>query len=50
MKFQVEVAREGCFAWAACHTLDPAHFEADAEGKSKVKGGTSNGKSEGRFR
>jgi ferredoxin len=29
--------------------VDPTHYEADAEGKSKVLGGTSNGKSEGSF-
>lgn len=49
MKFKVEVNREGCIACATCYTLDPAHFESDAEGKSKVVGGTSNGKSEGDF-
>ncbi|MGA3060829.1 MAG: ferredoxin [Candidatus Bathyarchaeia archaeon] len=49
MKFRIEVDREGCIACATCYTLDPAHFEADAEGKSKVIGGTSNGKSEGIF-
>jgi len=49
MKFKIEIDREGCIACATCYTLDPAHFEADAEGKSKVIGGTSNGKSEGSF-
>ena len=49
MKFRVEVNREECIACATCYTLDPGHFEADAEGKSKVKGGTTNGKSEGNF-
>jgi ferredoxin len=49
MKFRIEVDREGCIACATCYTLDPAHFEADAEGKSKVIGGISNGKSEGSF-
>ncbi len=49
MKFHIEVDREGCIACTNCYTLDPAHFEADEEGKSKVKGGTSNGKSEGNF-
>lgn len=29
--------------------LDPVHFEGDSEGKSKVVGGTSNGKSTGTF-
>jgi ferredoxin len=49
MKFLIEIDREGCIARASCYTLDPAHFEADAEGKSKVVGGTTNGKSEGSF-
>jgi ferredoxin len=49
VKFRVEVDREGCIACATCYTLDPAHFEGDAEGKSKVVGGLSNGKSEGSF-
>ncbi len=49
MKFKIEIDREGCIACATCYTLDPAHFEADDEGKSKVVGGTSNGKSEGNF-
>lgn len=49
MKFRIEVDREGCIACATCYTLDPAHFESDAEGKSKVIGGASNGKSEGSF-
>ena len=49
MAFLIEIDREGCIACATCYTLDPAHFEADAEGKSKVVGGPSNGKSEGSF-
>jgi len=49
LKFKVEVDREGCIACATCYTLDPDHFESDSEGKSKVKGGTSNGKSTGTF-
>ncbi len=49
MKFRVEVDREGCIACATCYTLDPAHFEGDSEGKSRVVGGSSNGKSEGTF-
>ncbi len=49
MKFRIEIDREGCIACATCYTLDPAHFEPDSEGKSKVIGGTSNGKSEGSF-
>ncbi len=49
MKFKIEIDREECIACATCYTLDPAHFEADTEGKSKVVGGSSNGKSEGNF-
>lgn len=49
MKFKIEIDREGCIACGTCYTLDPAHFEADPEGKSKVVGGASNGKSEGKF-
>ena len=49
MKFKIEIDSEGCIACATCYTLDPIHFEADAEGKSKVVGGSSNGKSEGSF-
>jgi ferredoxin len=29
--------------------MDPTHYEGDADGKSKVVGGTSNGKSTGNF-
>ncbi len=49
MTFKIEIDREGCIACATCYTLDPVHFEADAEGKSKVVGGSTNGKSEGSF-
>jgi len=49
VKFKIEIDREGCIACATCYTLDPNHFEADADGKSKVVGGSSNGKSEGSF-
>ncbi len=49
MRFQVEVNREDCIACANCYTIDPGHFESDNEGKSKVLGGTSNGKSAGTF-
>ena len=45
MKYQIEVNREECIACATCYTLNPDHFETDAEGKSKVRGGVSNGKS-----
>ena len=49
MKYQIEVDREGCIACATCYSLDPNHFESDPEGKSKIKGGASNGKSTGSF-
>ncbi len=49
LKYQIEVNREGCIACASCYTIDPEHFEGDAEGKSNVKGGTTNGKSTGTF-
>lgn len=49
MKFHIEIDREGCIACATCYTLDPAHFEAGAKGKSKVIGGKSNGQSESNF-
>lgn len=49
MKYQIEVNREGCIACSTCYGLDPTHFESDPEGKSKVVGGTSNGKSVGTF-
>lgn len=49
MKFQIEVNREECIACASCYTLDSDHFESDEEGKSKVRGGISNGKSTGSF-
>lgn len=49
VKYTVEINREGCIACGTCYGLDPTHFESDAEGKSKVVGGTSNGKSTGSF-
>jgi ferredoxin len=49
LRFQIEVNREVCIACASCYTLDSAHFKADDEGKSKVRGGISNGKSTGSF-
>ncbi len=49
MKYQIEVNREDCIRCASCYTLDPAHFESDADGKSQVIGGTTNGKSVGTF-
>jgi ferredoxin len=49
LKFEIAVDREGCIACATCYTIDPVHFESDSEGKSKVVGGTSNGRSTGSF-
>ena len=49
MRFKIEVNREACIACSSCYTLDSDHFEADDEGKSKVVGGVSNGKSTGDF-
>ncbi len=49
MKYKIEINREGCIACSTCYGLDPNHFESDPEGKSKVIGGTSNGKSVGTF-
>ncbi len=49
MRFQIEVNREACIACGSCYTLDSDHFEGDEEGKSKVVGGISNGKSTGVF-
>ncbi len=49
MKYQIEVNREGCIACASCYTLDPGHFESSEDGRSKVIGGTVNGKSTGQI-
>lgn len=49
LTYKIEVDRDGCIACATCYTIDSAHFESDSEGKSKVVGGTSNGKSTGTF-
>jgi ferredoxin len=49
LKYKIEINREGCIACGTCYALDQAHFEPGAESKSKVIGGTSNGKSEGKF-
>jgi ferredoxin len=49
LKYRIEIDREGCIACATCYTIDPTHYESDEEGKSKVVGGTSNGKSVGNF-
>jgi len=49
LKYRIEIDREGCISCATCYTMDPTHYEGDADGKSKVVGGTSNGKSVGSF-
>jgi ferredoxin len=49
MTYKIEIDRDNCIACASCYTIDPAHFESDAEGKSKVVGGKSNGRSIGSF-
>ena len=49
MRFQVEIDRERCIACGKCFTIDVEHFESDAAGKSRVRGGTSNGNSVGSF-
>ena len=49
MTYKIEIDRDGCIACASCYTIDPVHFESDAEGKSKVVGGKSNGRSTGNF-
>ncbi|MGD6805848.1 MAG: ferredoxin [Candidatus Bathyarchaeia archaeon] len=49
MKYKIEVNREDCIACGTCYALDQDHFEAGEESKSKVVGGTTNGKSEGYF-
>jgi len=43
------VDRDICIACANCYTIDPVHYESDPEGKSKVVGGKSNGRSTGDF-
>ena len=47
MKYQIEVNREDCIACSTCYGMDPAHFESTEDGRSKVVGGTTNGKSVG---
>jgi len=47
LKYQIEVNREDCIACSSCYTLDPGHFESTEDGRSKVIGGTVNGKSAG---
>jgi ferredoxin len=49
MTYKIEIDRDNCIACASCYTIDPAHFESDPEGKSRVIGGKSNGRSTGSF-
>ncbi len=49
VKYQIEVNREGCIACSTCYGLDPTHFEPTEDNRSKVVGGTVNGKSVGVF-
>jgi ferredoxin len=49
VKYQIEVSREGCIACSTCYGLDPAHYEPTEDNRSKVVGGTVNGKSVGVF-
>jgi len=49
LRFQVEIDGERCIACGKCFTIDIEHFESDAAGKSRVRGGISNGKSVGSF-
>jgi ferredoxin len=49
VSYKIEVDRENCIACGVCYGTDPTHFEGDSEGKSKVIGGKSNGKSVGTF-
>ena len=49
MIYKIEIDRDSCIACANCYTIDPGHFESDPDGKSKVVGGKSNGRSTGNF-
>jgi ferredoxin len=49
VKYQIEVNREGCIACSTCYGLDPTHYESTEDNRSKVVGGTVNGKSVGVF-
>ncbi len=49
MKYAITVDRYSCISCGVCYSTDPTHFVGDAEGKSSVMGGTSNGTSMGIF-
>ncbi len=49
MKYTITIDKELCIACSACYGTDPEHYESDAEGKSNVINGSSNGKSIGSF-
>jgi len=49
LKYNVDVDREKCIACGNCYSTDPAHFDHTDDGKSRVVGGTVNGKSTGSF-
>ena len=49
MSYIIEIDRENCIACGVCYNTDPAHYTNDDEGKSKVLGGITNGKSLGNF-
>lgn len=49
MRHKIEVDRDVYTASATCYTIDPASFESNSEGESKVLGGTSKGRSAGSF-
>lgn len=36
VEFKIKIERGGCIACGACYIIDPLHFEADDDGKSKV--------------
>ena len=43
----MEIERTGCIACGTCYAIDPEHYESSDDGKSRVVGGTSNGKAVG---
>jgi ferredoxin len=47
LKYHIEITRTGCIACGTCYAIDSAHYESSDDGKSRVVGGTSNGKAVG---